>query len=234
MNTVKISNECSTRYNDMTLDDHIQWENLGQIISIGENETFIEADQLVEYCYYVKKGRVISYHLYPDGRERIFEIYDEGQLFLENSLLFDAHSPVSYKTTTVTELIRISKCRIKKEIKDNPVFALNVMKQTSYKYQSSMEGLRNATTQNVNWKVCDFFLSFAERYGIPYKGRILIGERVSQQFISNYTGINRITVVRAVKELKNLQLIEKMKSFYYICDLKKLKEYQKSLDRNYL
>ena len=212
--------------------DSFQWELLGENIFFPENHTFIEAEQLVEFCYYVKKGRVASYHLYPNGEERIFELHDVGQLFLENSLLFDAYSPVSYRTTCATELVRISKCRMKRAIKDNPLFALAVMEQISYKYQSSMERLRNTTTQNVHWKVCDFFLTFAERYGIPYKGRILIQEKISQQFISNYIGINRITVVRVVKELKNLGLIEKIGRFYYVCDIEGLEEYQRTIDKN--
>ncbi len=212
--------------------DYSMWEQLGENIFFPANHVFVEAEQQVNYCYFVKKGRVAAFHIYPNGEERIFELHDAGQLFLENSLLFQAHSLVSYKTTCATELIRISKCRMKKAIKENPSFALDVMNQTSLKYHSSMDRLRNTTTQNVPWKICDFFLTFAERYGVPYKGKILIQEKISQQFISNYIGINRITVVRIVKELKTLGLIEKIGKFYYVCDVNGLKEYQMAIDKN--
>ena len=232
MNTAYTIFECKHTDKSKTSDASYPWEKLGEIIFFPENHTFIEVDQLVEYCYYVKKGRVVSYHIFPNGEERIFELHDAGELFLENSLLFAARSPVSYKTTCATELIRINKCRIKREIKENPVFALSVINQTSYKYQSSMERLKNTTTQNVHWKICDFFLVFAKKYGIPYKGKILIQEKISQQFISNYIGINRITVVRIVKELKNEGLVEKLGRFYYICDVDSLKQYQQMIDKN--
>lgn len=219
-------------YNRDSVKHDILWEKLGENIFFPTNHVFVEEDDLVEYCYYVKKGRVAAFHLYPDGEERIFEIHDEGELFLENSLLFHAYSPVSYRTMCATEVIRINKCKMKGAIKANPEIALDVMNQISGKYHSSMSRLRNATTQNVGWKVCEFFLTFAEKYGVPYKGKVLIQEKISQQFISSYIGINRITVVRVVKELKEKRLIEKIGKFYYVCDVKKLKEYQQSIDKD--
>ena len=84
---------------------------------------------------------------------------------------------------------------------------------------------REATQCSVAWKACNLLLTFAERYGVPYDGKILIKEKISQQIMANLLGVNRITMVRAIKELRELGMIEQVNGFYCIRDKEKMRAF---------
>lgn len=75
------------------------------------------------------------------------------------------------------------------------------------------------------WKVCNLLLTFAERYGVPYDGKTLIKEKISQQMMANLLGVNRITMVRAIKELREMGLIEQVNGFYCIRDKERMQKF---------
>jgi CRP/FNR family transcriptional regulator len=91
-----------------------------------------------------------------------------------------------------------------------------------------MDQIRQASVHNATWKVCNLLLIFADRFGVIYDGKVLIREKISQQMLSNLLGINRITVVRVIKDLKNEALLEQIDGFYCIRSVERLKKYQKT------
>jgi CRP/FNR family cyclic AMP-dependent transcriptional regulator len=107
--------------------------------------------------------------------------------------------------------------------------SMDIMESLSTKYLSAMEQVRHTNFHNAGWKICDLLLIFAEHYGVPYDGKILIKEKISQQLLSNLLGINRVTAVRAIKELKEMALIEQINGYYCIRSLEKLKRHQERM-----
>jgi CRP/FNR family transcriptional regulator len=71
---------------------------------------------------------------------------------------------------------------------------------------------------------------FSERYGVPYNDAVMIKEKISQQILSDLLGVNRITVNRIIKILKDAGLLFQINGYYCICDVKKLKQHMDSLD----
>ncbi|NLI13544.1 MAG: winged helix-turn-helix domain-containing protein [Peptococcaceae bacterium] len=69
-------------------------------------------------------------------------------------------------------------------------------------------------------------LILAENFGTCRDNRIMINLKVSQQMLSNLLGINRITTVKIIKEMNDLELIEQVNGFYCIRDIKKLRHYK--------
>lgn len=205
-------------------------EKLGELIYLPKKHVLLEAGQWTNYCYVVKKGRVISYELLPNGEERIYHFHEEDSLFLEGNVLFGKPSTVGFKTTCATELIRIHKSELMNAIQTDPQLALDVIESASTKFQASMEQVRHVRNYSIPWKICDVLLSFADYCGMMVGNKVIIKEKVSQQTISNLLGVNRITTVRAIKELKNRGLVEQVNGFYCINDLEGLIAYQQSLE----
>ena len=77
-------------------------------------------------------------------------------------------------------------------------------------------------------KVCNLLLMFAERYGVPYDGKLLIKEKISQQMMANLLGVNRITMVRAIKELREMGFVDQVNGFYCIRDKERMRQYMNS------
>ena len=206
---------------------------IGECVFFPKNHIILGPNQLSKYCYVVKKGRVISYETFSNGEERIYHLHEEGALFLEDNILFGQTTPLSFRTTCATELIRIDRTKLLLELQRNPNLALDILEAANGRFHSAMEQLRHVKNYSIAWKVCDLLLSFAEYKGRIYGNKILIDEKISQQMISDMIGANRITTVRAIKELKGLGLVEMVKGMYCIPDMEKLMEYQNSLDKNW-
>ncbi len=214
-------------------DKSYELQKLGECIFLPKNHILLEAYEESKYCYVVKSGRVLSYENYPNGEERIYHFHEEGSLFLEENVLFYQTTPLSFRTACGTELIRISRDRLLVEIKSNPDFAFDLIETALTKFHSTMEQVRHVKTYSITWKICDLLLSFVEYNGRSYGNKLLIKEKISQQTISNLIGVNRITAVRAIKELKDMGLLEMVKGMYCIPDVEKLKEYQEQVKYKY-
>ena len=148
---------------------------------------------------------------------------------MEGNVLFDQESAVNFKTVLPSELILITKEMLLEGISRDPQLSMDIMESLSTKFLSSMEQIRHSNFHNAAWKICDLLLIFAEHYGVPYDGKILIKEKISQQLLSNLLGINRVTAVLAIKELKEMALIEQINGYYCIRSLEQLKRHQERI-----
>lgn len=204
-------------------------EKLGEKKQFPKDHILVQAGEMTRYCYIVKHGRVVAYEYTLSGEERIYNFNEQNSLLLEANLLFDYVSPVCFKTAQPSELVCIDKDTLIDTIHSDPQVSMDIMESLATKFLSSMEQIRHANFHNAGWKICDLLLVFADRYGVPYDGKILIKEKISQQLLSNLLGINRVTAVRAIKELKEMSLIEQINGFYCIRDVERLKRHQDRL-----
>lgn len=206
-------------------------EKLGEVVFYPKKHVLVEAGQYNRYCYIVKKGRVLSYEICANGEERIYHFYEKNSVFLEDHVLFGEAAAVSFRTDCSTELIRIDKNTLLLALKRDPQLALDLIAASSGKFQSSMEQIRHEKNHSILWKICDLFLTFVDCYGEECMGQIYIREKISQQMISNMLGINRITAVRAIKELKEKGLIGQLEGYYYIADIERLLHFQQEIEK---
>lgn len=204
-------------------------EKLGEEMIIPANHVFIEAGQIPKYCYVVKKGRVISYEKPVKEEERIYHFYEANGVFLESDLIYERPTQVSYRAVSNCEVVRINRVSLMKAIFTDAEVAMDVMEAISSKLHSVTRQIVQIRGRNANWKTCEFFLAIAEQYGVDVDGKIVIEEKFSQQTIASVLGVNRITVVRAMKELKEKGLLEHCHGSYRILDIDGLKEYQSSI-----
>jgi CRP/FNR family transcriptional regulator len=107
---------------------------------------------------------------------------------------------------------------------------INIVKSISYKFLVAMEQIRESRCHEATWRFCSLLLMFAENYGIPYEDKILIKEKLSQKILSDILGVNRITVNRIIKKLKDIDLIVQINNYYCIYDTERLKRHMDYLD----
>ncbi|MGN0976219.1 MAG: Crp/Fnr family transcriptional regulator, partial [Gemmiger sp.] len=157
--------------------------------------------------------------------DRYYNFNEEGSLLLESNVLLQKAPPVSFVALTPVKAVSIPREVLLQKLAADPDLSLEVMLSLSYKFLAAMDQVREATQCNVAWKVCNLLLTFAERYGVDYDGKTLIKEKISQQMLANLLGVNRITMVRTVKELRELGLIEQVNGFYCIRDRQRMLEF---------
>jgi CRP/FNR family transcriptional regulator len=107
---------------------------------------------------------------------------------------------------------------------------INIVKSISYKFLVAMEQIRESRCHEATWRFCILLLMFAEKYGIPYEDKVLIKEKLSQKILSDILGVNRITVNRIIKKLKDMDLIVQINNYYCIYNTERLKKHMDYLD----
>ena len=207
-------------------------EKLGQLKKYPKGHIIIRPDEIPDCCYVVKSGRVLAFEYTPNGEERIYNFNEPGSVLLEANALMHCAAQVYFKTAVPTELICISSVTLQMAMQQNPELQTDVLQSVCTKFLSAMAQVRHENGHNVTWKICDLLLVFAERFGVPYDGKVLIKEKISQQLLSNMLGVNRITTVRAIGDLKNMNLIEQINGYYCIRDVDALRRHQEYLDAN--
>ena len=190
-------------------------EALGEQVRVGKDFQLNTINEVPEYCYLVKSGRVICYELTFGGELRIYSFMEPNSVFLEECLLLDKPSPVIFKTIVPSTLVRIHKCALKHAFKHDIDVVMDICKSLAGKFLSAMGQIRCAQQKPAEWKICRLLQIFMENYGTPYDGKILIAEKVSQQTIGDMLGMNRVTVSKKFKELRDLSLLEQING--YIC-----------------
>lgn len=205
-------------------------EKLGVRKSYPKDYVIAKVDKIVDHCFIVKKGRVIGFEYTRTGEERVYNFMEVGSILLEANLLLNKPPHVSFKTVMPTDLICIERETLLNAMAKDQNLTLDIIESISNKFLSSMDQIRQSCCHNVEWKICDLLLIFADRFGVQYDGKVLITEKLSQQMISNLLGINRVTAVRSIKQLKEMDLIEQINGLYCIRNIEKLKNHQEKLD----
>ncbi|MGN0997300.1 MAG: Crp/Fnr family transcriptional regulator [Candidatus Ventricola sp.] len=207
------------------LNRHEMFSGLGRLVTFAKGEIVAQAGRRPACCYYVLEGRMMAFEYTTATGERYYNFNEAGSLVMEANILLERDTPVSFVAITEVKARAITREELIGALKADGDLALEIMTSLSYKFMAAMDQVREATQCNVSWKVCNLLLTFAQRYGVPYDGKVLIKEKISQQMMANLLGVNRITMVRAIKELRELGMIEQVNGFYCIRDKERMQEF---------
>lgn len=200
-------------------------ESLGQSVSFPKGTLLGRPGEIPSRCFIVKSGRVICYELSRNGERRIYNFLEPGSLFLEELLLFDKPCPVFFETALPTELIEIGKEDLTHAFRHDIDVVLDVCESMSAKYLSAMEYQRVGNKQDASWQICRFILLLIEHYGKHENGRIRITEKFSHQIMADLLGMNRVTVSRKLKNLRDQNLICLDNGYMIVPDVDALKNH---------
>lgn len=206
------------------------YTSLGPVVQFKKGDVVAPANIVPNYCYYVLEGRIMTLEYTSVGGDRYYNFNEEESLFLESCVLLQKAPPVAFTALTPSKLVRIPRETLLEQLRTDPDLALDMMTGLSSKFIAAMDQVREGTQFNVAWKVCNLLLTFSERYGVGYDGKILIKEKISQQMLANLLGVNRITMVRTIKELRECGLIEQVNGFYCIRDREKMQDFMENIN----
>ena len=207
----------------------VRLEKLGTKRTLEKNEILIRRGEKVACCYVLLSGKIVAHEYTAEGEERVYHIHEASSVLLEEAALFGWECEVEFKVIRKSEVVVIPRTALLAAIKEDPEISLDLMQSLSMKFMASMQQIRYINYFNAEWRICDLLLVYADFYGVEYDGKILIREKISQQIISNLLGINRITTVRAIKNLKDMGLVEQINGLYCIRSLDMLRRHQARL-----
>ena len=206
-------------------------ENLvGEEVSVPKGFVFNQLYEVPEYCYIVKSGRVVCSDNMPSGKQRIYTLFEKDSMFLEESVLLGWPSNVQFKAEMPTTLMRFTKCDLKRALKDYDT-AIDYCYHLSSKFLTSMETVRMYQQKNAELRVCMLLQQFMIHYGKNVEGHILIDAHITQQMIADTLGINRVTITRICKRLKD-EFLDQVNGKYCIRSAEAFQKYIDSLNND--
>lgn len=193
-----------------------KFEALGDHVFYKENQYIAMPGDYTRYCYLLLEGRVISLEITEDGTEHVFNVFDEGSVFLESNILCGYKAAVYFQTVKPCELVRISEKSLRSAMTEDPLIMQSVFESFASKYYSAMDQLRDIYNQNATWKVYNILLKLADGIGKSYSDDwVMIDMKITLQFLSGLLGLNRITVSKSLKELRESGRIIQVNQNYY-------------------
>lgn len=207
----------------------VQLGELGVEREFPKNYVLSQQNTVPQYCYLVRSGQVYGVEQTESGDELIHYVMGENALFAEANVLFERPCPIQFRTAMPSRLICIEKSVLQRAVRSDSKLMYQMLEGVADKFFEAMDEIRNMKSYNAAWLLCDLLLTFAERYGVNYDGKVLIRYHLSIQLMTSMLGINRATTLRVIKSLKNLNLLELINGYYCIRSLDKLREHQEMI-----
>lgn len=199
---------------------------LGTTKHFPKNTYIYQTDEIPDCCYIVKSGEVIALETTAGGSEILHFLIDENAIFGDVNMLMNKPLPVRFRTTTDCELICIPKDKLIKTISEDSRIFMELYLSAANKFLDSIEELREFKLYPASWRLIKMLLTFAEKYGTDYDGKVLIKHKLSINYLTALMGVNRATTIRSLNVLKEKKLVETINGYYCIRDINALKEYQ--------
>ncbi len=202
---------------------------LGKSCHAEKNETIIRAGEIPSACYLVKSGQVAAVAETGNGNELIFCLMEANSTFAEANVLFRRRLPVTFRAMVPTELLRIRREELEEAVHRDNELALALLEEMSDKFFAVVDENQKMKSHSAVWMLCDLLQVLIRQYGVAYDDKILIQKRLSIDRITSMLGVNRATTVRALRSLKDLNLLENINGYYCVRSEELLRRHQETL-----
>lgn len=147
--------------------------------------------------YAIVEGRVKVFIGDEDGREIILKILGPGDFFGEMSLIDKQPRSASVAAIENTKLKVLSQSAFQTCLARAPHIGMTVMTALAKRLRDADRKISNLALMDVYGRVANTLLELA----IENEGKLVVGEKLSQQDIANMVGASREMVNRILKDL---------------------------------
>ena len=174
--------------NDLAIDKHVTKGNV--VLTEGE-----AGDSL----YAIISGRVKVFIGDEDGREIILKILGPGDFFGEMSMIDKQPRSASVSTLENATFKVLSHTAFEAAVEKAPRIATLVMQALAKRLRDADRKISTLALMDVYGRVANTLLELA----ITTNGKLVVGEKLSQQDIANMVGASREMVNRILKDLSD-------------------------------
>lgn len=169
-----------------------------------KNTIVISEGDITNTLYVIHSGKVKVFLNDEHGKEVILARLEPNEYFGELSLLDGEARSASIMTLEPTTVAVISKADFDAYLISNPTVALTLLENLTKKVRHLTENVRGLALLDVYGRVARVLLDMAKETD----GKLIIGEKLSQQEIAKMVGASREMVSRILKDLSTGGYIE--------------------------
>lgn len=201
------------------------FEQVGNKVKYSKGEIIIHANDQLRDIYILLNGKAKQYVMSEEGREKILFILEPGEILGDISLFEQREIGFYVEAIENSELLHLTMLNLTEVLRKYPEFNLYIFSSLSKKARDLVDQIEDTCFKDAETRVCDLLIKLAFYEGKMNKESSIITFRTSQQFISDMLGINRITAVKIIKNLKMMGLLDVKGNKYIINDLSLLQMY---------
>lgn len=190
----------------------LDWSSLivGQRPELYRKGSFVyHQNQIKNFVYLIKSGRVNISILNVDGKIRSLFICGEGALFGEISNFSSPYNCAQAQVVSDSVIYKIDKNRYKSLFLSNNTVANNTAVVLAKKVRVLTAQMESMMFPDAIKRVANILLYLSGQYGKPCDDGIQLTISFSHQEVANLIGMSRVTVTNAFKQLMDNGVIRK-------------------------
>ena len=168
----------------------------GAVRSYPKQAVILNEGDSSDSLYIVLEGRVKAFVADAAGHEVVLSTMGPGEYFGEMALDRRPRS-ASIMTLAPSRFLIVPGDQFRAFVADNPGFALSLVEKLIHRVRVLTESVKSLACMDVYGRVARLLLELAE----DRDGRLVIGERLTQQDIASRVGASREMVSRILKDL---------------------------------
>jgi CRP/FNR family transcriptional regulator len=180
-------------------------------------------------CFLVMKGLIGAIKLSSNGNEFFSILLEPHNVFYEVNALFEDHSTCQFKALESSTLLFVDAKTLRFLFETDSDVTRFLANSGLRKMRAIVKSCDEIRSASVTQRICNVLLEYADKYGMEVEGRLKIDYPISQQYIANLLGVNRITVTKSFKHLRSLNLLHKIDDSYCLSDPHRLERFRDSI-----
>ena len=152
--------------------------------------------------FLLKTGRVRLSKLLDDGTEFTLDMRKAGDFLGENMLSEEGTYPVTAWCMEETLICGFTKERFEKLVLDHPHIGLQVMKNLSKRISSLTSRVESMSRSNLEARLYQVLRNMAQEHGVESPDGFTIQFPLTHEDLAFLVGAHRVSVTRALNELK--------------------------------
>ena len=186
-------------FKDLSDDDFVVMDDLALEKHVAKGNVVFTEGSVGDTLYTIVSGRVKVFIGDEDGREIILKILGPGDFFGEMSLIDSQPRSASVSTLEHAVFQTLSRQAFELCLQRAPRIAATVMQALAKRLRDADRKISTLALMDVYGRVANTLLELA----INSNGKLVVGEKLSQQDIANMVGASREMVNRILKDLSD-------------------------------
>lgn len=190
-------------------------------IALKKGDVLFEEGEIINGIYCVKAGICKLSKLSANGKDQIIKLVVKGQLLGQRSLISGESSNLKAIALNDMRVCFIPKSEIISDLKNNPKFSLEVLKEMALDLKESDNIIVNMAQKSVRERLAGTLIYIHHSFGVNPDGSL--GVILSREDFANIVGTATESVIRLISQFKKEGLITTIGKKIKIDDMVALK-----------
>jgi CRP/FNR family cyclic AMP-dependent transcriptional regulator len=167
--------------------------------SYQKNAVVLTEGEMGDSLYMIQSGKVKVFIGDEDGREIILKILSAGDFFGEMSMIDKQPRSASVTTIEASTFLVLTHAMFEKCVEQAPKIGNMVMRMLAQRVREADRKIGTLALMDVYGRVASTLLELS----VYSDGKLMVGEKLSQQDLANMVGASREMVNRILKDLSD-------------------------------